>query len=61
MSDWKHNHGTYDSQGNYKTLAQLEAEGWKFDYDGSELREILSKVTFDPAKLKVSVEGKKSD
>lgn len=61
---WRDEFGTFDQMGVWKTLRQLESEGWKFDYDGSELREIMKNVTFDEKHLKlfsISVSTKKEE
>jgi hypothetical protein len=50
---WKDVYGTFTPQGQYKTVRQLESEGWKFDFDGTELKRAMS-----PDDLKKSIKDK---
>ena len=51
-SVWKDEYGLFTLDGQYKTLRQLEFEGWKFDFDGKELKKAMS-----PDDSKFSING----
>ena len=49
---WKEHTGGFIGE-EYLTVKQMEERGMKFDWDGSELKEIMVKVTFDDTHLKL--------